>query len=41
MTKTVQDMMAEARAAVPTITPQEAMNKKGFAGWKDGGGELE
>jgi rhodanese-related sulfurtransferase len=25
MTKTVQDMLAEARAAVPTITPQEAM----------------
>ena len=25
MTKTVQDMLAEARAAVPNITPQEAM----------------
>ncbi len=25
MTKNVQDMLAEARAAVPTITPQEAM----------------
>jgi rhodanese-related sulfurtransferase len=25
MTKTVQDMLTEARAAVPTITPHEAM----------------